>query len=112
MTLKRESLFEDLTIKEKKNRPGNDRSIKQEKEGVGEGERLGEGMEIWGGDWGAWCNTGLIPLIDGGRAGGVGLCWWSEVEEGVCCCRLLEEAAVCCCWAEGFATTSCTRSSG
>ena len=79
---------------------------------MGEGERLGEGMDIWGGDWGDWCSTGLIPLIAGGKAGEVGLCWWSEVEEGVCCCRLLEEAAVCCCWAEGFATTSCTRSSG
>ena len=78
---------------------------------MGEGERLGEGMEIWGGDWGEWCNTGLIPLIEGGRAGGVGLCWWSEVEEGVDCCRLLEEAAVDC-WVEGLATTSCTRSSG
>ena len=55
--------------------PGNDKSIKHEKDGVGEGERLGEGMEIWGGDWGEWCNTGLIPLIEGGRAGGVGLCW-------------------------------------
>ena len=73
-------------IQQLKIQPGKERSIKQEKEGVGEGERLGEGIEIWGGDWGEWCNTGLIPFIEGGRAGAVGLWWWREVEEEGCCC--------------------------
>ena len=93
---------------------GNERSIKQEKEGVGEGERLGEGMEIWGGDWGEWCRTGLIPLMEEGNAGAVGACCLVPLEEEVVCCTLLEETAEdCCCWLEGLvATTSCTSISG
>ena len=65
---------------------GKVRSMRQEKEGVGEGERRGEGMDICGGERGEAC-TGLMPLMEGGRVGGVG-------------------------WGEGVATTSCTSSRG
>ena len=39
-----------LLLKRDKSQPGKERSIRQEKDGVGDGDRLGEGMEIWGGD--------------------------------------------------------------
>ena len=48
---------------------GKVRSIRQEKEGVGEGERRGEGMDICGGEWGEG-RTGEIPAIESGREGG------------------------------------------
>ena len=51
---------------------GKVRSIRQEKDGVGEGDRRGEGIEIWGGERGEGWSTGLMPLMAGGRGGAEG----------------------------------------